>query len=380
MSAPIKIMMVIGTRPEAVKLAPVVLELRKFPENIISQICVTAQHRELLDQVLRLFDLHADFDLGVMREKQTPCQVAGRLFLSMEPLLQAEKPDWLLVQGDTTTAVAASMVAFYNRIAVAHVEAGLRTFNKRQPFPEEANRRVIGVIADLHFAPTEKASENLKREGINPERVVVTGNTVVDALLHISNMPPSETALELTSDLERLDSPRLILVTAHRRESFGKPLGEICMAIRVLAKLYGNRIRIVFPVHPNPNVRATVHSLLNGVSNINLLPPLSYDTMVHLMRRAYLILTDSGGIQEEAPTFGIPVLVLRKVTERFEGVEAGIARIVGVDREEIITAVRTLLENPQERERMRGLGNPYGDGAAAHRIVRSLLRSEAPLK
>lgn len=371
------VLTVIGTRPEAIKLASVLLEFKKYPSKIISHVCVTAQHREMLDQVLETFKHHADFDLDVMTKDQTLCQVGGEVLLRIESLLQQERYDWLLVQGDTTTVAAAALAAYYNRVKVAHIEAGLRTHDKWQPFPEEINRRVIGAISDLHFAPTEKARQNLLSEGVPSGRIVVTGNTVVDALFYISKYPPSNKTVEILNSLginhDGTYCPRLILVTAHRRENFGRPLREICGALQILSQLYHGQIRIVYPVHLNPNVQKPVYELLADIPTIVLLPPLNYETLVHLMRRAYLILTDSGGIQEEAPSFGVPVMVLRRVTERPEGVEYGVAKLVGVECDQIVNSVRVVLDNPEEHKRMARVFNPYGDGRAAQRIVEKLL-------
>jgi UDP-N-acetylglucosamine 2-epimerase (non-hydrolysing) len=377
----VKVLSVFGTRPEAIKMAPVIQELRRRSEELQSVVCVTAQHREMLDQVLGLFAIQPDYDLRVMEDNQTPTQVAAAVLGRLEPILQRERPDWVLVQGDTTTVAAASLAAFYAGVKVGHVEAGLRTHDKWRPFPEEINRRVAGVIADLHLAPTQRACQNLLREGVPDEHIVVTGNPVIDALHWVVSQPPSP---ETRALLERLlntegkirnpqSEIRNLLVTAHRRENFGAPLENICLALRDIAVRYDGRVHIVYPAHLNPNVWGPVHRLLGNVPNITLTPPLDYLPMVRLMKHAYLVLTDSGGIQEEAPGLGVPVLVLREVTERPEAVEAGTVRVVGTNRERIVTEACRLLDNPADHERMARAVNPYGDGQASQRIVAALL-------
>jgi UDP-N-acetylglucosamine 2-epimerase (non-hydrolysing) len=366
-----RVLCVFGTRPEAIKLAPVIAELRRHAD-ITPEVCVTAQHREMLDQVLDLFDIRPDYDLNLMEHNQTPSQVASAVLRELEPILHRAQPDWVLVQGDTTTVAAAALAAFYARAQVGHVEAGLRSHDKWRPFPEEINRRVAGVIADLHFAPTERARQNLLREGMPESKVVVTGNTVIDALCWVESQP-----WDLQSLGERgreLADParRLVLVTAHRRENFGAPIENICQALANIAAHYGDTVRVLYPVHRNPNIREPVHRLLGALPNVILTPPLEYLPMVHLMKRSRLILTDSGGIQEEAPSLGVPVLVLREVTERPEAVECGTVRLVGSDRERIVTEARRLLDDPREYERMARAVNPYGDGRAAQRIVAAL--------
>lgn len=383
-----KILTIFGTRPEAIKLAPVIHELRRRSADggLQSLVCVTAQHRQMLDQVLYLFDIRPDYDLNLMEENQTPTQVASVVLARLETIIKKEQPDWVIVQGDTTTVAAASLAAFYSRVKVGHVEAGLRTYDKWQPFPEEINRRIAGVIADLHFAPTERAKENLLREGVPEKRVIVTGNPVIDALHLVATLPPT---CEISDFLKGLDihealvsetykgpvesSPRLILVTAHRRENFGQPLENICRALQDIAIQYGNELRIVYPVHLNPNVRETVYRLLGDVPNVTLTPPLDYLHLVHLMKHSYLVLTDSGGIQEEAPALGVPALVLRDVTERPEAVEAGTARVIGSDRDHIVAETVRLLEDDKTYEQMARAVNPYGDGRAAERIVGAIL-------
>ncbi|MGC8810744.1 MAG: non-hydrolyzing UDP-N-acetylglucosamine 2-epimerase [bacterium] len=375
----LKILSVFGTRPEAIKMAPVIRELqsRSQVQPVGVKVCVTAQHREMLDQVLRLFEITPDYDLDIMEENQTPTQVASGVLARLEPILQKEKPDWVLVQGDTTTVTAASLAAFYTGVKLGHVEAGLRTQDKWRPFPEEINRRVAGVIADLHFAPTDQASKNLIKEGVPKEKIIVTGNPVIDALQWVSSQPcPPEVESLLNAGGKILNSKfeiRNILVTAHRRENFGQPLENICLALQDLINHYNNQLHIIYPVHLNPRVWEPVHNLLSGFPNITLIPPLDYLPLVHLMKRAYLILTDSGGIQEEAPGLGKPVLVLREVTERPEAVEAGTVKVVGTDREKIVAEASLLIDRPEEYGKMAKAVNPYGDGRASQRIVSALL-------
>ncbi len=383
----INVLCIFGTRPEAIKMAPVVWELQRNPDRFEVRTCVTAQHREMLDQVLELFGLVPDVDLDLMQDDQTPSQVASRVLARMEPVLREEQPDWVLVQGDTTTVMAAAIVAHHLRLCVGHVEAGLRTGDRWNPFPEEMNRVLTDHLSDLCFAPTERARHNLLREGIPDTRIHVTGNTAVDALLWAADQPPTPEVTELLHQLgvkELKEQPSsapllpcspapLLLVTAHRRESFGPPLEHICQALREIARRGNGRVHLVYPVHPNPHVCEPVHRLLGHVEHVTLLPPVDYLTLVHLMKRSYLILTDSGGIQEEAPSLGVPVLVLREVTERPEAVEAGVARLVGTDAERIVTETFRLLDDPEAHAAMAQAVNPYGDGHAAERIVRALI-------
>ena len=367
------VLTVIGTRPEAIKLAPIIRELerRRGDHDLQSTVCVTGQHRSMLDQVLDVFGIEPHHDLAVMRTDQSPADVAAAVLTRLAPVLSAQQPDWVLVQGDTTTAAAAALCAFYAGIKVGHVEAGLRTHDKWQPFPEEVNRRLAGVIADIHFAPTLAARTNLRNEGISADQILVTGNTVIDALRWatetLSKRRPS-----VMFDGVGTSRP-LVLVTAHRRENFGEPFLAICGALRDLSDSYGDRIRIVYAVHPNPNVWAPAHELLGGRSNVVLTKPLDYLELVELMSRARLILTDSGGIQEEAPSLGVPVLVLRDVTERPEAVAAGTVRMVGTSRERIVHWASQMLDNDADHSRMARAINPYGDGRASNRIVASLL-------
>lgn len=354
-------------------MAPVVQALQRRPDHFDTRVCVTAQHRQMLDQVLRLFAIQPDHDLDVMAANQTPTQVAAAVLSQLEPVLRAERPDWVLVQGDTTTVMAAALAAFYARVRVGHVEAGLRTGDKWQPFPEEINRRVAGVVADRHFAPTAWSRDNLLREGVPAETVLVTGNTVIDALHWVAAQPVApEVEAYLAGHGLLTGAARLVLVTAHRRENFGGGMEAICLALRDLAARYGEAIRLVYPVHLNPNVREPVRRLLADAPNITLTEPVDYQTLVQLLKRAALVLTDSGGIQEEAPGLGVPVLVLREVTERPEGVQAGTVRLVGTRREGIVAAATQLLDDPAEHRRMAQAVNPYGDGRAAERIAEAL--------
>lgn len=352
-------------------MAPVVQEL-KMRKRIESIVCVTAQHREMLDQVLDLFAIHADYDLDLMQHNQTLASLTAGVFTGLDPILRTSKPDWILVQGDTTTVMAASLLAYYHRINVGHVEAGLRTADKWQPFPEEINRRVTGAVADLHFAPTKWARDNLLSEGVSQEKIIITGNPVIDALQQVIEQP-----YDLASGPLRgiPDNKRIILVTAHRRENFGEPMRRIFSALRKIAQSYAQDVVLVYPVHLNPNVHALAHEMLGDIENIRLLEPLDYLPMVHLMAHAYLVLTDSGGLQEEAPALGTPVIVLRDVTERPEAIEAGTARLVGTDFDRIVEQTQLLLEDEEEYAKMARAINPFGDGHAATRIVDALLTS-----
>lgn len=366
-----RVLTIFGTRPEAVKLAPVVRRLQET-EGLDSIVCVTAQHREMLDQVVELFDLEKDYDLDLMRADQSLSELTAAVFQGLEPVLAEVQPDWVLVQGDTTTVMAAALLAYYHRVRIGHVEAGLRTGDKWQPYPEEVNRRVAGVVADLHFAPTEWARENLLREGVPEELVHVTGNPVIDALRAIADKPFSFDEWGLTEPAPDKD---LVLVTAHRRESFGQPLESVFRALRELAEMFEERAVIMYPVHLNPNVQEPARRMLGDVENVQLLAPLPYLPFLQLMRRARLILTDSGGIQEEAPAFGVPVLVLRDKTERPEALEAGTARLVGTDPRRIVFEAERLLEDDEAHRAMAAADNPFGDGRAAERIVDLLLES-----
>jgi len=375
---PLKVLSVFGTRPEAIKMAPVIQELRNHSE-ITSLTCVTAQHREMLDQVLSLFDIIPEYDLNIMRPGQTPNEVVSRVIDGLEPLLNQIRPDWILVQGDTTTVMAAAIAARHLKIKIGHVEAGLRTGDMNNPFPEEMNRIIADAISDLHFVPTSHARANLLREGVGDEKIVVTGNTVIDALLSVGNLPWMPTTDNpiyrvLNDHNGSLSSSKLILVTMHRRENFGEPLQNICLALRDISQKSADLLRFIIPVHLNPNVRDSIHNLLGNDPNFILVPPMDYLSLVNVMKRSTLILTDSGGIQEEAPSLGIPVLVLRKATERPEGVEAGTVRVVGVERPAIVEQTLELLSNKDAYTAMAQAVNPYGDGHAAERIVARLLK------
>jgi UDP-N-acetylglucosamine 2-epimerase (non-hydrolysing) len=374
-----RILSIFGTRPEAIKMAPVIKALESHKEEFESLVCVTAQHREMLDQVLDLFRIEPDFDLNLMQEKQKLSKLTADLLISLDQLLSKVKPEWVLVQGDTTTTMAASLAAFYHEIKIGHVEGGLRTKNKHAPFPEEINRRMASVIADLHFAPTEKAKQNLLQEGIEERRIFVTGNTVIDALLMIverqSQTEPQKKWNRYFGDQFGIsfdNGKRQILVTGHRRESFGKGLENICNALREIASSYED-VEIIYPVHLNPNVQEPVRRILDNTERVHLIPPLDYEPFIYLMSKSYLILTDSGGIQEEAPSLGKPVLVMRETTERPEAVEAGTARLVGTDQNKIISETNLLLSNKGTYSGMSVAENPYGDGKAAARIIEALL-------
>ena len=362
-----KIMPIFGTRPEAIKMAPIVHALQAHADELETCVVVTAQHRSMLDQVLNIFEIEPDYDLNVMTHGQTLSQITARALTGLEEVIRLEKPDMVLVQGDTTTAFVGGLAAFYNQTAVGHVEAGLRTRNKYNPFPEEINRHFLGVLADLDFAPTQTANEALLLEGIPAARIIITGNSGIDALLMVASRPHSFILPEL-NEIDFQAYENTILVTAHRRENLGAPMEAICMALRELL-LDREDLQLVFPVHLNPKVQQTVHSILGDLDRARLISPLEYPDFVHLMKQVDLILTDSGGVQEEAPALGKPVLVMRATTERPEAVVAGTARLVGTDRQNLVTAVSQLLDDPFEYGRMQNAVNPYGDGYAAPRIV-----------
>lgn len=368
-----RVLTVFGTRPEAIKLAPVLRELSGRPDEVESLSCVTAQHRQMLDQVLGFFDLRPDFDLDLMREDQSLSSLTAVILERMDPVLREVKPDWVLVQGDTTTCMAAALQAFYHRIRVGHVEAGLRTRDKYSPFPEEMNRRLVTQIADLHFCPTEHNSEKLLLEAVPGEAVRVTGNTVVDALLWAKDIVEKSPPVIRERLQETVRGRKMILVTGHRRESFGAGFEQICLALKHLGRVHGESL-IVYPVHLNPNVRDTVLAMLSEQKNILLLEPLGYADFIWLMVQAHIVLTDSGGVQEEAPSLGKPVLVMREKTERTEGIAAGNAMLVGADRESIVRSVDRLMRDEELYTRMSRAENPYGDGFAAPRIVDALLQ------
>ncbi|WDH45769.1 UDP-N-acetylglucosamine 2-epimerase (non-hydrolyzing) [Pseudomonas chlororaphis] len=369
----LKILSVFGTRPEAIKMAPLALALRA-DERFDAKICVTGQHREMLDQVLELFELEPDFDLNIMKPGQDLTDVTTCILQGMKGVFATYKPDIILVHGDTATTFATTLAAYYHQIPVAHIEAGLRTGNLYSPWPEEANRKLTGALARLHFAPTQKSEQNLLQEGVSPESVYVTGNTVIDALLNVVEKLGSNTRLnqQFSEQFKFLSTERrLILVTGHRRESFGDGFERICMSLASIAREFDD-VEIVYPVHLNPNVREPVNRLLSGIDNIHLIEPLDYLPFVYLMNRSYLILTDSGGVQEEAPSLGKPVLVMRDTTERPEAVEAGTVRLVGTEKEKITSNLRELLLDSDAYQEMSFAHNPYGDGNACARIINTL--------
>lgn len=364
-----KVMLIFGTRPEAIKMAPVIMELRRRSDIFETVVAVTAQHREMLDQVLRLFSIVPDYDLNIMQEGQTLSQILARSVTGLEEPITREAPDLVLVHGDTSTTFGGALAAFYHKIPVGHVEAGLRSGDKRNPYPEEINRRLTGVITDLHFCPLITHKQNLLREGVGEELIFITGNTVIDALLWVVGR--NYGACGQLPWAEKIRGTRMLLVTAHRRENLGAPLERICHAIRRVVEDYPDT-SVVFPVHLNPCVQRTVFGILGGHERIHLTSPVDYETMVNLMREAYIVLTDSGGLQEEAPSLGKPVLVLREVTERPEGVEAGTLRLVGTDTERVYAEAVRLLEDRKAYSRMAEARNPYGDGRAAGRIVEAI--------
>lgn len=371
----LRILSVVGTRPEAIKLAPVVTRLADTP-GVVSLVCATAQHREMLDQVLSLFEIAPDYDLDLMRPGQDLYELTARVLTAMKPVLEQAKPDLLIVQGDTTTCLAASLAAFYAGVPVGHVEAGLRTGDLSAPFPEEANRVLVSRLARLHFAPTARSRANLLAEGTPPDRIFVTGNTVIDALLSVRETAAGEAGAGAIDAAVRRDwqaGQQRVLITGHRRESFGGGFESLCSAIRTLAERHPEW-RFLYPVHLNPNVREPVGRILSGLSNVALIEPLEYLPFVWLMDSSDLILTDSGGIQEEGPSLGKPVLVMRAVTERPEAVEAGTVMLVGTDREKIIQGVESVLLDRALYRRMSRAHNPYGDGRAAERIADILLQ------
>lgn len=369
----IKVLTIFGTRPEAVKMAPVVRALKNKP-GIELVVCVTAQHREMLDQVLSLFNIKPDIDLNLMKPNQTLAGLTAHIFENLDPVLADVKPNWVLVQGDTTTVMAAALNAFYRQIKIGHIEAGLRTHDKWQPFPEEINRKIAGVVADLHFAPTTFSKKNLLSEGVPEKHIKVTGNTVIDALRQIVNEPmPGSIQTMLKSKGILSGEKQLVVVTAHRRENFGEPILQVCQALREIANKYQEKIEIIYPVHLNPNIQKPVYRELSNVENITLIEPLEYLPLIHLLKNARIVLTDSGGIQEEATGLGIPTLVLREVTERPEGVEAGVLKLVGTDREVIVSEAEKLLTDQKLYDAMANAANPFGDGRAAERIVNEIM-------
>ncbi|TGE79859.1 UDP-N-acetylglucosamine 2-epimerase (non-hydrolyzing) [Pseudoalteromonas sp. KS88] len=369
----LKVLTVFGTRPEAIKMAPLAIALEK-DEKFDSAICVTGQHREMLDQVLELFSIIPDYDLNIMKAGQTLPDITAKILTGLTSILKTFQPDIVLVHGDTATTFAASLASYYEQIPVGHVEAGLRTGNIYSPWPEEANRKLTGALSDIHFAPTESSKQNLLKENIADEKIVVTGNTVIDALLHIRVMLDSNAKLqtELQTKFPFLaENKKVILVTGHRRESFGKGFENICEALAKVAQKYEN-VQIVYPVHLNPNVQEPVNRILKDVGNIHLIEPQQYLPFTYLMSNAHIILTDSGGIQEEAPSLGKPVLVMRDTTERPEAVDAGTVKLIGTDKNRIIDELTLLLDDESEYQKMSLAHNPYGDGKAVERILKSI--------
>lgn len=362
-----KLLFIFGTRPEAIKVAPLIKAFSTTGDFEV-KICVTAQHREILDEALSFFGIRPDFDLNIMEDNQNLFDITAHILQKLQKVFDDFSPDVVLVQGDTTTAFTGALAAFYNSTKVAHIEAGLRSHNKYAPYPEETNRVLISHIADYHFAITERAKRNLIEEGIE-KNIWVVGNTGIDALFHGLETIKAKNDDEIVQCFDFIDlSKRIVLVTGHRRESFGKPLENICRAIRELSSYFPD-IDIVYSVHFNPNVRKTVMKILHGIKNVHLLDPLKFPHFIWIMDKSYIVLTDSGGIQEEAPSLGKPVLVMREVTERIEGIEAGTAKLVGTEKEKIVTEVSNLLSNSDDYEIMAKIRNPYGDGKSSHRII-----------
>lgn len=366
-----KVIFIFGTRPEAIKMAPVIKEFGKRAGKFKLVICVTAQHREMLDEVLRLFNIHPDYDLDIMKDNQSPFEITSSGLIRIRRVLEKEKPSVVLVQGDTTSTFVASLAAFYLKIPVGHIEAGLRTSDKYSPFPEEINRRLTSHLADFHFVPTQRARSNLIKEGVPQRRIFLTGNTVVDALFYILKESKKNIGLKERFSFLNIEPNKLILVTAHRRENFGRPLKNICLALKQIAER-NKDVELVYPVHPNPNVTYIVRRILKDIKRMHLIKPLDYVSFIYLLDKSYLVLTDSGGIQEEAPCLGKPVLVMRKKTERPEAIEAGVAKLVGTDTRSIVENVETLLSHKKTYEKMAKAVNLFGDGKAAVRIVKAL--------
>ncbi|TPV41332.1 non-hydrolyzing UDP-N-acetylglucosamine 2-epimerase [Bacillus dicomae] len=367
MTERLKVMTIFGTRPEAIKMAPLVLELQKHPDKIESIVTVTAQHRQMLDQVLSIFGITPDFDLNIMKDRQTLIDITTRGLEGLDKVMKEAKPDIVLVHGDTTTTFIASLAAFYNQIPVGHVEAGLRTWDKYSPYPEEMNRQLTGVMADLHFSPTAKSATNLQKENKDESRIFITGNTAIDAL---------KTTVKETYNhpvLERLGNDRLVLMTAHRRENLGEPMRNMFRAIKRLVDKHED-VQVVYPVHMNPVVRETANDILGDHGRIHLIEPLDVIDFHNVAARSYLMLTDSGGVQEEAPSLGVPVLVLRDTTERPEGIEAGTLKLAGTDEETIFSLADELLSDKEAHDKMSKASNPYGDGRASERIVEAILQ------
>src|SRR5450830_1300818 len=377
MEKKIKVLISLGTRPEGIKMAPVIKEIQKNPQKLDLVVCSTGQHKEMLGQVTDFFEIKPDIELNVMTFGQSLSMLSLKIIGAMEEVFNKVLPDIVLVQGDTTTAFLTAFIAFYQKIKIGHVEAGLRTYNKYSPFPEEINRQLVSKIADLHFAPTKNTYENLKKEGIDEDRIILTGNTVVDAINwginKIENKSEDQKSEDVKYLTEILDKDKkIILVTMHRRESFGEEIINVCNALKLVAQKYNN-INIVYPVHLNPNVSGPVNEILGNIKNIKLIKPLSYEPFLWLMNKSYFIITDSGGVQEEAPSLKKPVLVIRKFTERNESVELGISKLIGTDMDAIINNTSLLLDSELEYKKMIAGSNPYGDGKASERIVSSIL-------
>lgn len=368
-------LIIFGTRPEAIKMAPLVKEFLKHSDTFETKVCITAQHREMLDQVLSFFEITPDYDLDLMKPNQNLYSLTADIITGLKPILEEFQPDFVYVHGDTTTTMASSIAGFYSGAKVCHVEAGLRTFNKRSPFPEEVNRSIAGSVADYHFSPTTTSQQNLLNENVKQENILVTGNTVIDALQFSSNKVTSDTYSD--EEIEQLKtivdtSKKLVLVTGHRRENHGQGFINICSALKEIA-LENQDVQIIYPVHLNPNVQKPVYDLLDNLSNIKLIAPSSYPAFVWLMSQSYLIITDSGGVQEEAPSLGKPVLVMRDTTERPEAVEAGTVFLVGTDKDKIVSEANKLLHDKEAYSVMSKLHNPYGDGTSCQKIIRFLL-------
>lgn len=372
-----KILIVFGTRPEAIKMAPLVKEFQKYPEFFETKVCVSAQHRQMLDQVLRLFDITPDFDLDIMKPNQDLYDITANVLLGLKGVLSTFKPDILFVHGDTTTTFTASLAAYYQKIEIAHIEAGLRTHNLYSPWPEEANRQLTSILAKYHFAPTQESQDNLLKENINPKNILVTGNTVIDALFltveKITSTPQLKQKLIKQLGLPfDIENTRFVLVTGHRRENFGQGFINICEALKAIA-LQNLSINIVYPVHLNPNVIKPVTQILSNIHNIYLIDPQEYEAFVFLMSQSHIILTDSGGVQEEAPSLGKPVLVMRDTTERPEALKAGTVKLVGTDKEKIIREIQLLLDSDIHYNAMSKAHNPYGDGGSCAKIVKFMM-------
>jgi UDP-N-acetylglucosamine 2-epimerase (non-hydrolysing) len=366
-----KILLVFGTRPEAIKMAPLIKEFQKSESEFEVGVCVTAQHREMLDQVLEFFEIIPDFDLNLMKPQQNLFSLTADVIVSMKPILENFNPDYVFVHGDTTTSMAVALSSFYAGIKVCHIEAGLRTYNKLSPYPEEMNRQITGRLTDIHFAPTEQAKHNLLHEGVNSECIFVTGNTVIDALIYAKNRVEiiDDTQIEFLKSI--VDTSKdLVLVTGHRRENFGDGFINICQALKQIS--FKKDVQVIYPVHLNPNVQKPVNEILGDIENVKLIPPLNYPAFVWLMKQAKIIVTDSGGVQEEAPSLGKPVLVMRDTTERPEAVEAGTVLLVGTNTSEIVKQVSSLLSDIGLYEKMSTAHNPYGDGSACEKIVKAM--------